>query len=91
MEKTIDALDNDYIYVPNDTILSNGKYMRFLDLKDAMSIKLRLGGFVTNDNGYSFTIVNNNRCLKFSKRNKLIFSRLSDSDKIRAAINEYVN
>ena len=90
MEYAYDVLQDDYVYVPNNTILTSGKYIRYLDLKNPMEIKLRIGGFVTTDNGYTVSIRGIERSFRVSKRNALFFSQISDSDRIRVAVNDYV-
>lgn len=90
MEYAYDVLQDDYVYVPNNTILTSGKYIRYLDLKNPMEIKLRIGGFVTTDNGYTVSIRGIERSFRVSKRNALFFSQISDTDRIRVAVNDYV-
>ena len=90
MEYALDILVEDYAYIANDTILTNGKYVRYLDMKNPLDIKLRLGGFVLSDNGYSLSLKGIDRIFKVNKRNVLLFSQISDNDKIRSAIHEYV-
>ena len=54
---SLNTLQSEYVYVKNDVILANGKYIRYLDMKNPMEIILRIGGFVKTDNGYSVTII----------------------------------
>lgn len=90
MEYALDTLTEEYMYVQNDTVIANGKYVRYLDLKNPLEIHLRLGGFVLSDNGYSMTLKGIERNFKLTKKNCLFFVQITDSDKIRAAVDEYV-
>ena len=83
----LSALD-DYRYVPPKLIVPEGRYVRYLDLKDHNNIKLRAGGFVTSDNGYSLVIKVPNGAVKISRKNKILFLKLNTDDRIRAAIAE---
>lgn len=85
-----ECLINEYTYIPNDIILTEGRYIRYLDLKNVNKIKLRLGGFVIIDNGFSVTIKGTTRNFKVDKRNIVIFSKISDTDRIRDAVNDYI-
>ena len=84
------CLIDEYIYISNDIILSEGKYIRYLDLKNVNKIKLRIGGFVLFDNGYSVTIKGQNGNIRLSKKNKIFFSKMTDTDRIRDAVKEYL-
>ena len=90
MNYALEILVDNYRYVPNDTILSQGRYIRYLDLKKPLDIKLRLGGFVTNDNGYTVNLKGPEKTFRVSKKNCLFFSQINDTDKIHAAVNEYI-
>ena len=90
MEYALDSLSECFSYVPNDTVISNGKYIRYLDMNDPLAIKLRLGGFVLADNGYSLTLKGIDKTFRVSKRNHLFFAQITDSDRIRAAVDHYV-
>ena len=90
MEYALDVLPENFTYVRNDTVISNGKYIRYLDMKKPLEIYLRLGGFVLSDNGYSLTIKGIDRNFKLSKKNNLFFCQISDTDRIRSAVDEYV-
>jgi len=87
----LNVLPDDYIYIKNDIILTNGKYIRYLDMTKPMEITLRIGGFVKTDNGYSVTIIcPNKEMFKINKKKHLFFSKISDTDRIRCAVNDYV-
>lgn len=90
MEYALDILPESFQYVPNDTVIANGKYIRYLDMKNPLEICLRLGGFVLSDNGYSMTLRGVDRNFKVSKKNNLFFCQINDTDRIRAAVDEYV-
>ena len=78
------------MYIENDYLVPQGKYIRYLDLRDTTNIKLRIGGFVLNDNGYSVSIKGFKKCIKFSKKNVLIFIQLTDTDFIKHAVQDYI-
>ena len=89
-EYATDILLNDYTYIPNDTVLSEGRYIRYLDLKNPLEIKLRIGGFLLSDNGYTVHLKGPKKIFRVSKRNSLFFSQITDNDKVRVAIHDYV-
>lgn len=91
MDYAMETLIDNYAYVSSNIVLSQGRYIRYLDLKDPMSIKLRLGGFVINDNGYTLCLKGPEKQFKVSKKNILIFSQINDSDRIRAAVDDFIN
>ena len=88
---SLNTLQSEYVYVKNDVILANGKYIRYLDMKNPMEIILRIGGFVKTDNGYSVTIIcPNKEIYKINKRKHIFFTKITDNDRIRCAVDEYV-
>ena len=91
MDYALETLVDDYYYIPSDVIVAQGRYVRYLDLKKPMSIKLRVGGFVLHDNGYTLSLKGPNRKFNVSKNHILIFSQINDSDRIRAAVDDYIN
>ena len=90
MEYAVNTLVENYRYVPNDTILTEGRYVRYLDMKNPFEIHLRLGGFVLHDNGYTVTLKGNERSFRISKRRSFFFSQINDTDRIRAAVHDYI-
>ena len=90
MEYSLDVLPENFVYVPNDTVIANGKYVRYLDMKKPLEIYLRLGGFVLADNGYSITMKGVDRNFKVVKKHNLFFCQITDTDRIRSAVEEYV-
>lgn len=55
LEYALDALDG-YCYVPSKQTLWLGRYVRYLSTKDTKNMKLRIGGFVVSDNGYTVVL-----------------------------------
>ena len=90
LDYALTTLLGKYVYIENDYLVPQGKYIRYLDLRDTTNIKLRIGGFVLNDNGYSVSIKGFKKCIKFSKKNVLIFIQLTDTDFIKHAVQDYI-
>ena len=74
-----DVLDG-YCYVPIRYKLWEGRYVRYLDMKDTFHMNLKLGGFVINDNKYTVTLKNDKHVFKVNKRNRLWFMTIHESD-----------
>lgn len=86
-----DVLDG-YCYVRNPYRLWVGRYVRYLDMTDAYRMHLKLGGFCVSDNGYTVKIrSNNNRIFSVSKRNRLWFMVINDTDLTRIQLNNLIN
>ena len=90
MEYALDILVDNFTYVSNDTYITPGKYVRYLDMKNPLDIKLRIGGFALADNGYTVTLKGSDNSFRVSKKNGIFFTQITDTDKVRAAVNEYV-
>ena len=90
MEYALDVLPEEFVYVPNNTLLSEGRYIRYLDMRDPMEIKLRIGGFLLSDNGYTISLKGPEKTFRVSKKKSLFFSQINDTDRIRAAVNGYI-
>ena len=90
MEYALDILPDNFVYVPNDTLLSEGRYIRYLDMRNPLDIKLRIGGFLLSDNGYTIALKGPEKTFRVSKKTSLFFSEINNTDRIRAAVNEFV-
>jgi hypothetical protein len=55
-----------------------GAYYRYMDLTDK---KLMLGGFMSDDNGYTVALSNNGRTFKITRKNRVLFRKVSDKEK----------
>lgn len=84
-----DALDG-YCYVPNIHRLWSGRYVRYLDLKDANKIELKKGGFCIGDNGYTVKLRCNNKICNVSRRDRLWFMVMNDNDVTRIEMNSLI-
>ena len=73
-----------YAYIDNKFKLYDGRYVRYIDTTDAFDMKLKLGGFVIRDNGYTVTLKNDNRFFKVSKQGKYFFTLMNKQDAIRS-------
>lgn len=82
-----------YCYVPLKYTLWPGRYVRYLNTSDAFNMKLKLGGFVLNDNGYTVTLrnINSNRTFKVNKRDSIWFMTMVENDLHRIRMNELIN
>ena len=79
-----------YCYVPNEYTLWEGRYCRYLCFYDITKVRLRLGGFVLSDNGYTVTIKQKNRLLKINKRNKYWFMTMTEDDQLKIKLKNIV-
>lgn len=87
MEYALDVLPEEFVYVPNDTLLSEGRYIRYLDMRNPLDIKLRLGGFLLSDNGYTISLKGPEKSFRVSKKTSLFFSQINETDRVRVAVN----
>lgn len=90
MEYALDILPEEFVYVPNNTLLSSGRYIRYLDMRDPLEIKLRIGGFLLSDNGYTISLKGPEKTFRVSKKTSLFFSQINETDRVRVAVNKYV-
>ena len=90
MEYALDVLPEEFVYVPNSTLLSEGRYVRYLDMRDPLDIKLRIGGFLLADNGYTISLKGPEKTFRVSKKTSLFFTQINETDRVRVAINQYV-
>ena len=86
-EYAINALQ-EYRYIPSKCIIPTGVYLRYIDTKNVSDMKLKVGGFVLNDNGYSVTFKSsaNNMPIKLNKRKCILFTMITYNDRLRCAI-----
>jgi len=85
------ALDG-YCYVRPPYRLWPGRYVRYLDMTEAYAMKLKLGGFCVSDNGYVVVIRGSNqRMVRLSRRNRLFFMVINDTDVTRIQMNALLN
>ena len=78
----IDKLEN-YIYVPKENKLWDGRNIRYIDTSNAFDMPLKLGGFLINDNGFVVTLKNNQRIFRVNKRGKYFFMNITSKDEFR--------
>jgi hypothetical protein len=69
-----------YCYVPDQHRLWSGRYVRYLDMQDAYKIDLKKGGFCIGDNGYTVKLRSNNKVFNVSRRDRLWFMVINDTD-----------
>ena len=82
----LDALSDKYKIVPNKYTLVAGSYIRYIDTANYKDMKLRVGGFVLSDNGFSIVYKSNNRCVKLNKKHCIIFVYITYNEQLRCAI-----
>tara|TARA_B110000971_G_C19916994_1_gene457283 strand:- start:282 stop:689 length:408 start_codon:yes stop_codon:yes gene_type:complete len=70
-----------YIYVPNSLKLWEGRYVRYLNLRDPLNLVLGAGGFVVEDNTFTVKLRNDLGVFRVNKRNALWFMSLTNLDK----------
>jgi len=71
-----------YDYITD--IIPCGRYIRWIYKK---TMSLNSGGFVTSDNGYSVTVIcNDKKCITINKKKGLFFLKLNNSDYIKQAL-----
>ena len=81
---------NNYVYVPKKFNCWDGRYVAFIDKRNPLKMKIVHGGFITNDNGFSLSVINNNKVLKFNKNNFHIFMLLNSRDEHFAKLYSYL-
>lgn len=77
-----DALQKlkDFIYVPSSANLWSGRYIRMIDTRKPMNMKIHIGGFLVHDNGYVFKLLIDGNIRKFNKKHFLTFMLFSQKD-----------
>lgn len=73
------ALDG-YCYVPEHLKVWAGRYVRYINMSKAFDMKLMVGGFVVNDNGYTVTLKTHFGVHRVSKRGCLWFMAMIEED-----------
>ena len=87
MQYALDVLDG-YRYVPSDTCIPEGRYIRYIDCIKPLDLKLRLGGFVTNCTEYTLCFINQDKFFKVKKNHCIVFMLLEESDKLHSILNK---
>ena len=81
-----------YCYVRTPYRVWSGRYVRYLDMTDAFAMNLKLGGFCVSDNGYTVVLRGSNqRTFRVSRRNRLFFMVINDTDLTRIQMNALLN
>ena len=82
----IENLVNEYRYVPRGKCVSNGVYIRFIDVKDMERIQLHKGGFVLMDNGYTMTFKSEEKSYKLNRGHIILFVKIKENERLRLAL-----
>lgn len=91
LEYALGALE-DYRYVPYGYCIPTGRYIRYIDNKDANDMKLKLGGFVLYDNKYSVTFKSSNsHIVKLNKRHCVMFVSITYNELMRLNMEKIIN
>lgn len=92
LDYAMDALDG-YCYVPLNQRLWLGRYARYLSLENPKEIKLRLGGFVVADNGYTVSLKQTDEKFVRVKKNSnhVFFMTIIEDDVTRIQMNNAIN
>mgnify|MGYP000159160633 CR=1 FL=1 len=77
-----------YRYVPNRYVIPAGRYVRYIDTSNHQDMKLRLGGFVTYDNKYSFTYKSGDKLVKVNKKHCVVFQSITSNEQLRTLLHE---
>lgn len=85
-EYALECIADSYRYVPNKYMLIPGRYIRYIDTTDHTDMKVKLGGFVISDNGYSLVYKNENRFVKLNKKHCILFMSITYNEQIKCAI-----
>ena len=80
----------EYRYVPNKYCIPMGHYIRYIVTTAHLDMKLKVGGFVMSDNGFSVTFKSsaNNMLIKLSKRHCIMFVMITHNEKLRCALSK---
>jgi len=79
---------HDYVYVPSNVAMWVGRYCRYIDMTSPLTMKLKLGGYIVNDNRYTVTLLTHKkRIYNVSKRCKLWFMLPTCNDINRIKLN----
>ena len=80
LECAIKCLGSKYLFIPSTCKLWDGRYVRLIDTKNPMNMKLTSGGFLVDDNGYTIKLVYNDKIKLFNKRRYITFMLPNDRD-----------
>jgi hypothetical protein len=80
IDEAMTSLSEEYVYVPLQFTLWEGRYVRYLDLTNPLLMRLKMGGFVVTDNTYTVTLKNEFGIYRVTKRARLWFMKLNSRD-----------
>ena len=84
------ALDSliGFRYIPNSFLIPNGRYVRYIDTKNHLDMKLRLGGFVTSDNSFSVSYIScaSSHVVKVNKKHCIFFIKVTQDELLRCSL-----
>ena len=86
LEYSLISLSDTYKYVHKKFHLLPGSYIRYIDTSNHQDMKLKLGGFVISDNGYSIVFKNPNNFVKLNKKHCIIFVYITYNEQLKCTI-----
>ena len=92
MQYALEVLQ-EYRYAPNKYCIPQGRFIRYIDTKNHTDMKLKVGGFVLSDNGYSLTYRSSSseNIVKLSKNHCIIFVQITYNDRLRSIVGNVDN
>lgn len=89
MSQVMKSLE-EYKYVSGQEVIPEGRYIRYIDVKDPAKLKLKQGGIVVQDHKYNVKLKNlSEDYFTISKKNSIIFIKYNKNDKIRDVLEKY--
>ena len=75
-------------YVPLSYIISNGSYVRYIDLRNPYNATLSSGGFVICDNGHNIILkkARDTGTVSLQRRRYALFLQLTTDDQLRSLL-----
>ena len=80
LDYALKCLGSKYLFIPSTCKLWDGRYIRLIDTKNPMNMKLISGGFLVDDNGHTIKLVNNDKVKLFNKRRYITFMLPNNRD-----------
>jgi hypothetical protein len=71
-----------YYFIPSKLMAWNGRYIRYIDTKDTYDMKVKIGGFLVNDDKFTMVLKNQQRVFKVKKQNVVCFMLPNPNDRL---------
>lgn len=79
-----------YCHVPNEYNLNPGRFVRYIDQKDAYGMVLKPGGFVVSDNGFTVTLKSDELLFRVVKKRCLWFMYMYMEDELKHRLEQFI-